>query len=290
MAYVPKWAWLWRKAETDLPDAAFVPGARSPPALWLRPAPDFLAASGAIGSLQRWEKIPELGLWSLGKPRPGLLENVQPWVALPQSYDSCPHSPASPSVGWPAPTTQSRVHTAKMWTWPWAPSSTFTAVSAERQSPGTHTPCTHTPCTHTHSIHSHVPGAAQPHTCRGKTQQVRWRCPPPRQALCCPECSPLPQSTMGQGRGLPAKGTVPQQVSCARSSSPRPGRDGPLPHRLPEAAFLGLQAEIIHDLMGIGASSQAGLNESLLRRHLEDAVHLHPGPGHLLLARAVGAL
>lgn len=136
---------------------------------------------------------------------------------------------------------QSRVHAAKMWMWPWAPSSTFAAVSAERQSPGTHTDLAHTHLVHTHTLntltcapalHGHTPAEAEPSRFDGGVHRLA-------RPLCCPECSPFPQSTMGQRQGLPAKGTVPQRVSCARSSTPRPGRDGPLRHRLPESGLLG---------------------------------------------------
>lgn len=95
---------------------------------------------------------------------------------------------------------------------------------------------------------------------------------------------------MGQRQGLPAKGTLPQQVSCALQQLAKAWKGQPLPQRLLEAVSLGVQVDIVQDLVGAAAGSQAGLDKPFLRWHLEDTVHLQPGPGHFLLAWAVGAL
>lgn len=224
-------------------------------------------------------------------PAPGLLENVQPWVALPQSCDRWPHIPASPP--WDGlHLLHSHMYPQRRCRRGHGPRPAHSQQCLQNDSRQVHTHLAHTHTLYTHTLntltcapalHSHTPAEAKPSRFGGVVRRLA-------RPLCCPECTPFSSVHNGAEAGSASKGDSSQRASCARSSSPRLGRDGPLPHRLPEAASLGLQAEIIHDLVGIGASGQAGLNESLLRRHLEDAVHLQPGPGHLLLARAVGAL
>lgn len=101
--------------------------------------------------------------------------------------------------------------------------------------------------------------------------------------------APLPLSPVrGRGRGSWQRGHLPSRYPEPCSSSLRLRSGQPFPCRLPEVASLGLQVEI--EALTGWSCSQEGLDESLLGRHLEDAVHLQPGSGHLLLARAVGAL
>lgn len=91
-------------------------------------------------------------------PAPGLLENVQPWVALPQSCDRWPHIPASPP--WDG------LHLLHSHMYPQRrcrrghgprPAHSQQCLQNDSRQVHTHLAHTHTPCTHTHSIHSRVP-------------------------------------------------------------------------------------------------------------------------------------
>lgn len=143
-------------------------------------------------------------------PAPGLLENVQPWVALPQSCDRWPHIPASPP--WDG------LHLLHSHMYPQRrcrrghgprPARSQQCLQNDSRQVHTHLAHTHTLYTHTlntltcaPALHSHTPAEAKPSRFGGVVRRLT-------RPLCCPECTPFPQSTMGQRQGLPAKGTVP---------------------------------------------------------------------------------
>lgn len=143
-------------------------------------------------------------------PAPGLLENVQPWVALPQSCDRWPHIPASPP--WDG------LHLLHSHMYPQRrcrrgngprPAHSQQCLQNDSRQVHTHLAHTHTLYTHTlntltcaPALHSHTPAEAKPSRFGGVVRRLA-------RPLCCPECTPFPQSTMGQRQGLPAKGTVP---------------------------------------------------------------------------------
>lgn len=210
MACVPKWAWPRCKAETDLPRAAFVLGARSPPAFWLQPAPDFPAASRARGSLQRWEKIPGLRLWSLGEPRRlAFWRTCSLGLPCPRAVTVVPT--ARPPLRGMACTYYTVIctHSEDVDVAMGPVQHIHSSVCRTTVARYTHTLHTHTLYTHTLNIltcapalHSHTPAEAKPSRFGGVVRRLA-------RPLCCPECTPFPQSTMGQRQGLPAKGTVP---------------------------------------------------------------------------------
>lgn len=125
----------------------------------------------------------------------------------------------------------------------------------------------HHVCTYTHALlthhvhhaclptHSHTPATTKP------SRSERF-------PLCFPELTPFSVHD-GTEAGAAIHGILPVG---------------------PESNLLGSPGRHPVGPPGHGTSSQVGLDKSLLRWHLEDTVHLQPGPSHLLLAWAVGAL
>lgn len=143
-------------------------------------------------------------------PAPGLLENVQPWVALPQSCDRWPHIPASPP--WDGlHLLHSHMYPQQRCRRGHGPRPAHSQQCLQNDSRQVHTHLAHTHTLYTHTLntltcapalHSHTPAEAKPSRFGGVVRRLA-------RPLCCPECTPFPQSTMGQRQGLPAKGTVP---------------------------------------------------------------------------------
>lgn len=143
-------------------------------------------------------------------PAPGLLENVQPWVALPQSCDRWPHIPASPP--WDGlHLLHSHMYPQRRCRRGHGPRPAHSQQCLQNDSRQVHTHLAHTHTLYTHTLntltcapalHSHTPAEAKPSRFGGVVRRLA-------RPLCCPECTPFPQSTMGQRQGLPAKGTVP---------------------------------------------------------------------------------
>lgn len=143
-------------------------------------------------------------------PAPGLLENVQPWVALPQSCDRWPHIPASPP--WDGlHLLHSHMYPQRRCRRGHGPRPAHSQQCLQNDSRQVHTHLAHTHTLYTHTLntltcapalHSHIPAEAKPSRFGGVVRRLA-------RPLCCPECTPFPQSTMGQRQGLPAKGTVP---------------------------------------------------------------------------------
>lgn len=143
-------------------------------------------------------------------PAPGLLENVQPWVALPQSCDRWPHIPASPP--WDGlHLLHSHMYPQRRCRRGHGPRPAHSQQCLQNDSRQVHTHLAHTHTLYTHTLntvtcapalHSHTPAEAKPSRFGGVVRRLT-------RPLCCPECTPFPQSTMGQRQGLPAKGTVP---------------------------------------------------------------------------------
>lgn len=143
-------------------------------------------------------------------PAPGLLENVQPWVALPQSCDRWPHIPASPP--WDGlHLLHSHMYPQRRCRRGHGPRPAHSQQCLQNDSRQIHTHLAHTHTLYTHTLntltcapalHSHTPAEAKPSRFGGVVRRLA-------RPLCCPECTPFPQSTMGQRQGLPAKGTVP---------------------------------------------------------------------------------
>lgn len=141
---------------------------------------------------------------------PGLLENVQPWVALPQSCDRWPHIPASPP--WDGlHLLHSHMYPQRRCRRGHGPRPAHSQQCLQNDSRQVHTHLAHTHTLYTHTLntltcapalHSHTPAEAKPSRFGGVVRRLA-------RPLCCPECTPFPQSTMGQRQGLPAKGTVP---------------------------------------------------------------------------------
>lgn len=141
---------------------------------------------------------------------PGLLENVQPWVALPQSCDRWPHIPASPP--WDGlHLLHSHMYPQRRCRRGHGPRPAHSQQCLQNDSRQVHTHLAHTHTLYTHTLntltcapalHSHTPAEAKPSRFGGVVRRLT-------RPLCCPECTPFPQSTMGQRQGLPAKGTVP---------------------------------------------------------------------------------
>lgn len=143
-------------------------------------------------------------------PAPGLLENVQPWVALPQSCDRWPHIPASPP--WDGlHLLHSHMYPQRRCRRGHGPRPAHSQQCLQNDSRQVHTHLAHTHTLYTHTLntltcapalHSHTPAEAKLSRFGGVVRRLA-------RPLCCPECTPFPQSTMGQRQGLPAKGTVP---------------------------------------------------------------------------------
>lgn len=143
-------------------------------------------------------------------PAPGLLENVQPWVALPQSCDRWPHIPASPP--WDGlHLLHSHMYPQRRCRRGHGPRPAHSQQCLQNDSRQVHTHLAHTHTLYTHTLNtltcapalqSHTPAEAKPSRFGGVVRRLT-------RPLCCPECTPFPQSTMGQRQGLPAKGTVP---------------------------------------------------------------------------------
>lgn len=143
-------------------------------------------------------------------PAPGLLENVQPWVALPQNCDRWPHIPASPP--WDGlHLLHSHMYPQRRCRRGHGPRPAHSQQCLQNDSRQVHTHLAHTHTLYTHTLntltcapalHSHTPAEAKPSRFGGVVRRLA-------RPLCCPECTPFPQSTMGQRQGLPAKGTVP---------------------------------------------------------------------------------
>lgn len=143
-------------------------------------------------------------------PAPGLLENVQPWIALPQSCDRWPHIPASPP--WDGlHLLHSHMYPQRRCRRGHGPRPAHSQQCLQNDSRQVHTHLAHTHTLYTHTLntltcapalHSHTPAEAKPSRFGGVVRRLA-------RPLCCPECTPFPQSTMGQRQGLPAKGTVP---------------------------------------------------------------------------------
>lgn len=143
-------------------------------------------------------------------PAPGLLENVQPWVARPQSCDRWPHIPASPP--WDGlHLLHSHMYPQRRCRRGHGPRPAHSQQCLQNDSRQVHTHLAHTHTLYTHTLntltcapalHSHTPAEAKPSRFGGVVRRLA-------RPLCCPECTPFPQSTMGQRQGLPAKGTVP---------------------------------------------------------------------------------
>lgn len=141
---------------------------------------------------------------------PGLLENVQPWVALPQSCDRWPHIPASPP--WDGlHLLHSHMYPQRRCRRGHGPRPAHSQQCLQNDSRQVHTHLAHTHTLYTHTLntltcapalHSHTPAEAKPSRFGGVVRRLA-------RPLYCPECTPFPQSTMGQRQGLPAKGTVP---------------------------------------------------------------------------------
>lgn len=216
MACVPKWAWPRCKAETDLPHAAFVLGARNPPAFWLQPAPDFPAASRARDSLQRWEKIPGLGLWSLGEPRRlAFWRTCSLGLPCPRAVTVGPTS--RPPLREMACTyyTVTCTHSEDVDVAMGPVQHIHSSVCRTTVARYTHTLHTHTPCTHTHSIHSRVPlhctATFLPRQNPAGSGELSAASPGPSAALSAPLFL-SPQ--WGRGRVCQQRGQFPAGILC----------------------------------------------------------------------------
>lgn len=149
-------------------------------------------------------------------PAPGLLENVQPWVALPQSCDRWPHIPASPP--WDG------LHLLHSHMYPQRrcrrghgprPAHSQQCLLNDSRQVHTHLAHTHTPCTHTHSIHSRVPlrctATLLPRQNPAGSGELSAASPGPSAALSAPLFL-SPQ--WGRGRVCQQRGQFPAGILC----------------------------------------------------------------------------
>ena len=79
--------------------------------LWLLPPLPLISSCLQASGDGRWEKLPELGLWSLGQPWPGLQEHSWPRAATVPGLRRWSPPPSCSSVGLAAPTTRSHAQT-----------------------------------------------------------------------------------------------------------------------------------------------------------------------------------
>lgn len=144
-------------------------------------------------------------------PAPGLLENVQPWVALPQSCDRWPHIPASPP--WDGlHLLHSHMYPQRRCRRGHGPRPAHSQQCLQNDSRQVHTHLAHTHTLYTHTLntltcapalHSHTPAEAKPSRFGGVVR--------PSAALSAPLFL-SPQ--WGRGRVCQQRGQFPAGILC----------------------------------------------------------------------------